>query len=83
MEAEDAIFLTLKKVATACTTEEPQVPKTHATEEQLYAYNTCAESNFICKNLILNGLIDKLYDYYSTMSTVKEVWDCTTKEVRH
>ena len=31
-------------------------------------------------NLILNGLIDELYDYYSTMSTTKEVWDALQKK---
>ncbi|KAA0034946.1 uncharacterized protein E5676_scaffold1199G00090 [Cucumis melo var. makuwa] len=66
-------FLTLKKVATACTTEKPKVLEKDPTEEQLKNLATWTKTDFICKNLILNGLIDELYDYYSTMTTAKEV----------
>ncbi|TYK03152.1 hypothetical protein E5676_scaffold11G00280 [Cucumis melo var. makuwa] len=41
---------------------------------------TWTETDFICKNLILNGLTDELYDYYSTMTTAKEVWDALQKK---
>ena len=37
------------------------------------------EIDFICKNLILDGLTDELYDYYCTMATIKEVWDMLQK----
>ncbi|KAA0059670.1 putative Polyprotein [Cucumis melo var. makuwa] len=68
-------FLTLKKVATACTIEKPKVSEKDPTKEQLTSLATWTETDFICKNLILNGLTDELYDYYSTMATAKEVWD--------
>ncbi|KAA0060458.1 uncharacterized protein E5676_scaffold119G00440 [Cucumis melo var. makuwa] len=73
-------FLTLKKVATACTTEKPKVSEKDPTEEQLKNLATWTETDFICKNLILNGLTDELYDYYSTMTTAKEVWDALQKK---
>ncbi|KAA0040535.1 receptor-like protein 12 [Cucumis melo var. makuwa] len=73
-------FLTLKKVATTCTNEELKVPKIDPIEEQLQAQTTWTESDFICKNLIFNGLTDELYDYYSTISTMKEVWDALQKK---
>ena len=38
------------------------------------------QTDFICKNLILNGLTDELYDYYSTMAIAKEVWDALQKK---
>ena len=41
---------------------------------------TWTEIDFICKNLILNGITDELYDYYSTMATAKEVWDLRQKK---
>ncbi|KAA0053488.1 uncharacterized protein E5676_scaffold522G00020 [Cucumis melo var. makuwa] len=73
-------FLTLKKVATACTTKKSKVLEKNPTEEQLKNLATWTETDFICKNLILNGLTDELYDYYSTMTTAKEVWDALPKE---
>ena len=66
-------FLTLKKVTTACTTEKPKIPEINPTEEQMKELATWTETDFICKNLIFNGLTNELYDYYSTMATVREV----------
>ena len=77
------IFLTLKKVATICTTEKPKLSEKDPTEEQRKNLATWTETDFTCKNLILNGLTDELYDYYSTMITAKEVWDALQKEVRY
>ena len=68
-------FLTLKKVVATCSTEKPKVSETNPTKEQVNSLTAWTEMDLICKNLILNGLIDELYDYYVTMSTTKEVWD--------
>lgn len=38
------------------------------------------EKDILCKNFILNGLTDNLYDYYSTMKIAKEVWDALQKK---
>ncbi|TYJ98000.1 hypothetical protein E5676_scaffold487G00230 [Cucumis melo var. makuwa] len=73
-------FLTLKKVATACTIEKPKVSEKDPTKEQLKNLTTWTETDFICKNLILNGLTDELYDYYSTMTTAKQVWEALQKK---
>ncbi|KAF1863222.1 hypothetical protein Lal_00014682 [Lupinus albus] len=32
------------------------------------------ENDYLCKNFILNGLSDDLYDYYSSHKYVKLVW---------
>ncbi|XP_050945529.1 uncharacterized protein LOC127150877 [Cucumis melo] len=73
-------FLTLKKVTTTCTVEKPKVSEKDPTKEQLKNLATWTETDFICKNLILNGLTDELYDYYSTMTTTKEVWGALQKK---
>ncbi|KAA0033399.1 hypothetical protein E6C27_scaffold111G00500 [Cucumis melo var. makuwa] len=74
-------FLTLKKVATTCTTEKPKVSEKDLTKEQLKNLSTWTETGSICKNdLILNGLTDELKDYYSTMTTAVEVWDALQKK---
>ena len=73
-------FLTLKKVATACTSTEQKISDSNPFEEKVKTHIAWTETNFICKNLILNGLTNELYDYYSVMSTAKEVWDALQKK---
>jgi len=33
------------------------------------------DNGYLCKNYILNGLRDDLYDYYRTSNTTRQVWD--------
>ena len=73
-------FFSLKKVATACTTEKLKVLEKNHKKEQMKDLATWIETDFICKNLILNGLTNELYGYYSTMTTAKEVWDALQKK---
>ena len=77
---QNMFFLTLKKVATACTSKGPKILESNRTEEHVKTHTAWSETNFMCKNLILNGLTDELYDYYSTMSTAKEVWGVLQKK---
>ncbi|TYK26646.1 hypothetical protein E5676_scaffold313G002960 [Cucumis melo var. makuwa] len=43
-------FLTLKKVATACSTEKPKVLETNPTEEQINILDVWIETNFISRS---------------------------------
>ncbi|XP_050918537.1 uncharacterized protein LOC127135964 [Lathyrus oleraceus] len=38
------------------------------------------ESDYLCKNLILNSLADDMYDYYSNCKTAKQVWEALQKK---
>ena len=67
-------FLTVKKVTNSCTTKSPDDSKTNPTKEQLEATANWEEKDFLCRNFILNGLTNDLYDYYNTLKTTKEVW---------
>ncbi|KAA0048760.1 pol polyprotein [Cucumis melo var. makuwa] len=73
-------FLTLKKAIATCTTKKTTIPTENSTKEEIGSCDAWTESDFICNNLIPNGLIDELYDYYSTMSPAKEVWDALQKK---
>ncbi|TYK09792.1 uncharacterized protein E5676_scaffold127G00840 [Cucumis melo var. makuwa] len=75
-----SFFLPLEKVATTCITNELTTPVENPTEEEIWNHVTWIKSDFICKNLILNGLTDELYDYCNTMSITKEVWDALQKK---
>ncbi|TYK23766.1 hypothetical protein E5676_scaffold1607G00870 [Cucumis melo var. makuwa] len=80
LETKDIVFLTLKKVTIGCTIEELTVPTQNPTKEEIQNHVAWTEFDFIYKNLILNGLIDELYDYYNTISTPEEVWDALQKK---
>jgi len=72
-------FLTVKKVAHAATTKTPTLPE-DPTDEQTREATAWEEADFLCKNFILNGLSDDLYDYYISNKTAKEIWDALQKK---
>ena len=67
----------MKKVVVVYTTEKPIVIEMNPYEEQIKDLIAWTENDFICKNLILNGLPD---DYYNTISTSKDVCDALQKK---
>jgi len=72
-------FLTVRKVDSVLTTDKPILGEnpTNAQRKELETWNS---TDFMCKNFILNGLTDNLYDYYSSISTAKEVWEALQKK---
>ena len=72
-------YLTTKKLATIVNTEKLVLPE-NPTTEQTAALEKWTADDFICKNYILNGLSDNLYDYYTTFNTAKYVWEALQKK---
>ena len=83
-------YLTMRKVAAALTTEKPQLPdKPDGTDaaqmtswnEQSKQLQSWTEQDYLCKNFILNGLSDDLYDYYNSEDkTAKQIWEALQKK---
>ena len=48
--------------------------------EQIPALGKWTEDDFLCKNYLLNGLFDNLYDYYTTFNIAKDVWETFQKK---
>lgn len=71
---------TLKKFVVACIIVQPTIPIENTTEEHIWSRDTWKKSYFIIKNLIMNGLTNEIYDYYSAMSIAKEVWNALQKK---
>ncbi|KAI5335196.1 hypothetical protein L3X38_025329 [Prunus dulcis] len=69
----------MKKLASVCTSVKPYASD-NPTPEQTWALQTWTINDFLCKNYILNGLSDHLYDYYSSYDTAKDVWDALQKK---
>ncbi|CAJ2660435.1 unnamed protein product [Trifolium pratense] len=38
------------------------------------------DNDYVCKNYIINGLEDDLYDYYKTYNTASDVWEALSKK---
>ena len=39
-------------------------------------------SNFLCRNYVLNGLHDTLYNVYSVKTTAKELWESLDRKYK-
>ncbi|XP_062080695.1 uncharacterized protein LOC133785483 [Humulus lupulus] len=80
-------YLTMKKVAFVLTAlksvvSKPSTNKDKETEreKQQKELDSWVENNFLCKNFILNGLSDDLYDYYNSDKSAKEIWEVLQKK---
>ncbi|KAM6570522.1 hypothetical protein CsatB_018507 [Cannabis sativa] len=80
-------YLTMKKVAFVLTALKPVVSeastdkdKEAEREKQQKDLDSWVENDFPCKNFILNGLSDDLYDYYNSDKSANEIWDALQKK---
>ena len=51
-------------------------------KEKLAAVDAWNHSDFLCRNYVLNGLENTLYNVYSPLKTAKELWDCLDKKYK-
>ena len=72
-------YLTTKNIATIITTKKLVLLK-HPTVEQIVGLRKWSEDDFLCKNYILNGLSDNLYDYYANFNTAKNMQEVLQKK---
>ena len=82
-------FLTMRKVVAVLTTDKPQLPeKPDETDADLMRdwtekskeLQNWTEQDYLCRNFILNGLSDDLYDYYNSDKTAREIWKALQKK---
>ena len=51
-------------------------------DERFLVTESWTHSAFLCKNYILSGLQDDLYNVYSNAKTSKELWDALEKKYK-
>ena len=51
-------------------------------DERFLVTEAWTHSNFLCKNNILSGLQDDLYNVYNNVKTSKELWDALEKKYK-
>lgn len=59
----------------------PKAPE-QPTKKTFNAIEAWKHSNFLCRNYILNGLIDSLYNVYSSFTTTRGLWEALEKKYK-
>ena len=67
-------YLTTLGLAKYLTEDAPEVGELKPDAIKVEAATVWKNSDFICKNYILNGLDNSLYNVYCTVATSKELW---------
>ena len=76
-------YLTNLNLAKVITSEAPKAPEEgDIPEATLTAIEAWNNSEFLCRNYILNALDDTLYDVYSSFKTARELWESLDKKYK-
>ena len=75
-------YLTTLSLAKFLTEEAPVVDELEPDATKVEAVNIWTNSDFMCKNYILNGLDDSLYNVYCTFATSKQLWLALEKKYK-
>ncbi|PON44745.1 hypothetical protein PanWU01x14_264340 [Parasponia andersonii] len=68
-------YLTTLNLARFLTEEAPKVREDKQDFQVLVAEDTWKQSDYLCQNYVMNGLIDSLYNVYRNKKTTKELWE--------
>ncbi|KAL6579034.1 hypothetical protein OROMI_009250 [Orobanche minor] len=60
----------------------PVVNETETDRTKRFSYDQWCNGDFMCRNTILNELIDSLYNVYSQIKTSKELWNSLEKKYK-
>ncbi|KAI3772078.1 hypothetical protein L6452_03252 [Arctium lappa] len=75
-------YLTTLNLAHYLTEDAPQVPEGQYDVQVVSAVEAWKHSDFLCRNYVLNGLVDALYNVYSASNTSKELWQSLEKKYK-
>ena len=75
-------YLTTLNLARFLTEEAPQIPDGVGNVQAVSALDAWKHSDFLCRNYVLNGLVDSLYNVYCVTKTTKELWDSLDKKYK-
>nr|XP_033513748.1 uncharacterized protein LOC117278383 [Nicotiana tomentosiformis] len=75
-------YLTILSLQKFIKNDVPVFPELTPENERFIVTEAWKHSDFLCKNYILSGLKDDLYNVYSNMKTSKELWDALEKKYK-
>ncbi|XP_076951202.1 uncharacterized protein LOC143624426 [Bidens hawaiensis] len=83
---QQKMFFYLTTLNLARFLKESAPPATNAEGETdvqpLSAVDAWKHSEFLCRNYVLNGLMDSLYNVYASIKTAKELWESLEKKYK-
>ncbi|PON57724.1 hypothetical protein TorRG33x02_293120, partial [Trema orientale] len=68
-------YLTTLNLARFLTEEAPKVREDEQDFQVLAAVDAWKQSDYLCRNYVMNGLTDSLYSVYRNKKTAKELWE--------
>ena len=80
MATKMLFYLTTMNLANIIREDVPKATTDPPTREMLLMIEAWTQSDFLCRNYILNSLENNLYDIYSLYKTAKEVWEMLEKK---
>ena len=75
-------YLTTLNLTKFLNEDGPKLDVGETYKEKLAAVDAWNHSNFLCRNYVLNGLENTLYNVYSPLKTAKELWDSLDKKYK-
>ncbi|XP_075486463.1 uncharacterized protein LOC142526077 [Primulina tabacum] len=75
-------YLTTLSLSRFLKEDPPTVAENETDTNMRVALDAWNQSDFLCKNYILNGLDNALYNVYCQVKTAKELWDMLDKKYR-
>ncbi|GMP96087.1 hypothetical protein CsSME_00044888 [Camellia sinensis var. sinensis] len=75
-------YLTTLNLARFLHEEAPALKEGESDRQVVAAVDAWKHSDFLCRNYILNGLDNMLYNVYSPLKTAKELWDSLEKKYK-
>ena len=75
-------YLTTMNLANIVKENVPKPDKEPLSKESLMTIEAWTQSDFLCRNYILNRLENNLYDIYSSYKTAKQVWEMLEKKYK-
>ncbi|XP_073292427.1 uncharacterized protein [Primulina huaijiensis] len=75
-------YLTTMSLSRFLKEDPPPVAENETDTNMRAALDAWIQSDFLCKNYILNGLDNALYNVYCKVKTAKELWDMLDKKYR-
>ncbi|KAK9052683.1 hypothetical protein SSX86_029313 [Deinandra increscens subsp. villosa] len=75
-------YLTTLNLARFLTESPPEVAEENADAQSVSALQAWKHSEYLCRNYVLNGLVDSLYNVYCKISTAKELWESLERKYK-
>ncbi|XP_048133213.1 uncharacterized protein LOC115733258 [Rhodamnia argentea] len=75
-------YLTTLNLARFPNKDAPKLDEVETNNEKVAAVDAWKHSNFLCRNYVLNGLDNILYNVYSPLKTAKELWESLDKKYK-